>query len=49
MNLKIHLGEKDEVGTTPKGIKENGFHVYKYVDVKKLADRIEEAAKLAGK
>lgn len=47
--LENHLREKDEAGATPKGITENGFNVYKYVDVGKLANRIEEAAKIAGK
>lgn len=48
-HLKNHKGETDVVGEIPKAIKAAGFKVYKYVDVKKLAVRIEEAAKLAGK
>lgn len=44
-----HNQETDEVGATPKGIEEAGFKVYKYLNVSKLAERIEEAAKLAGK
>ena len=48
-HLKNHLGEIDVVGDIPKAIEAAGFKVYKYVDVEKLANRIEEAAKLAGK
>jgi len=48
-HLKNHRGETDEVGDIPKAIQAAGFNVYKYVDVEKLANRIEEAAKLAGK
>lgn len=48
-HLKNHLGETDVVGEIPKAIEAAGFKVYKYVDVEKLANRIEEAAKLAGK
>lgn len=48
-HLVNHNGETDEVGADPKGIEEAGFKIYKYVDVEKLANRIEEAAKLAGK
>lgn len=48
-HLKNHEGETDEVGADPKGIEENGFKIYKYIDVEKMANRIEEAAKLAGK
>ncbi len=42
-------GNSDSVGTIPAQIKKAGFKVYKYVDVDKLANRIEEAARLAGK
>lgn len=48
-HLKNHSGETDAAGADPKGIEENGFKIYKYVDVEKMANRIEEAAKLAGK
>lgn len=41
--------ETDEPGATPKLLIDKGFKVYKYVDYEKLANRIEEAAKLAGK
>ena len=41
--------ETDNVGTDPAKIESNSFKIYKYVDVDKLANRIEEAAKLAGK
>ncbi len=47
--LKNQDGEVDPVGETPKQIEANGFKVYKYVDSEKLAKRIEEAAKIAGK
>jgi hypothetical protein len=47
--LKNSDGDKDSVGNTPAKIKANGYKVYKYVDHKKLANRIEEAAKAAGK
>lgn len=48
-HLKNHQGETDDAGEIPKAIEAAGFKVYKYVDVEKLANRIEEAAKLAGK
>jgi hypothetical protein len=48
-HLKNQNGEVDEVGEIPKAIEAAGYKVYKYVDVEKLANRIEEAAKLAGK
>ena len=48
-HLKNHQGETDDAGEIPKAIEAAGFNVYKYVDVEKLANRIEEAAKLAGK
>jgi len=48
-HLKNHQGETDVVGDIPKAIEAAGFKVYKYVDVEKLAARIEEAAKIAGR
>lgn len=48
-HLKNHNQEADEPGSTPKILEDNGFKVYKYVDHEKLANRIGEAAKLAGK
>ena len=39
----------DTQGETPKLLEDGGFKVYKYVDHEKLAARIEEAAKAAGK
>lgn len=47
--LKDKDGNVDPVGKTPPQIENAGFKVYKYVDHEKLAVRIEEAAKLAGK
>lgn len=47
--LKNHKGETDGVGTTPPQIQKAGFKVYKYLNMEKLAERIEEAARLAGK
>ncbi|MCX7085842.1 MAG: TIR domain-containing protein [Methylococcales bacterium] len=48
-----HLKDKnqnvDEPGKTPKLLMDSGFNVYKYIDYEKLANRIEEAAKIAGK
>ncbi len=48
-HLKNHAGETDVVGDIPKAIEVAGFKIYKYVDVEKFANTIEEAAKLAGK
>ena len=48
-HLENQKSETDSLGSTPGGIENNGFKVYKYVDVEKLAIRIEEAAKIAGK
>lgn len=48
-HLKDHKGETDSPGDTPAKITANGYTVYKYVDYEKLARRIEEAAKAAGK
>lgn len=47
--IKDSNGNKDTVGTAPSKITANGYKVYKYVDHEKLANRIEEAAKNAGK
>lgn len=48
-HLVNHNGETDVVGVDPKGIEEAGFKICKYVDVEKLANRIEEAAKKVGR
>lgn len=48
-HLKDHNQNTDDPGSTPGLLKANGFKVYKYVDHKKLANRIEEAAINAGK
>lgn len=48
-HLKNQAGETDEPGTTPAKLTNGGYKVYKYVDSEKLAARIEEAAKAAGK
>ena len=48
-HLKNQKGEADSAGETPKKLTDAGFKVYKYVDQEKLAKRIEEAAKDAGK
>lgn len=47
-HLENHEGETD-VGPIPPQIEEAGFKVYKFVSVEKLAQRIGEAAALAGK
>ena len=48
-----HLKDKDgntgSPGAIPSQIEKNGFKVYKYSTKEKLAEWIEEAAKLAGK
>ena len=44
-----HGKNADTQGATPKLLADGGFKVYKYVDHEKLAARIEEAAKAAGK
>lgn len=46
-HLKDQNGTPDVLGSTPKGISENGFKVYKYVSPEKLGVRIEEAAEIA--
>lgn len=48
-HLKDQDGNTDSPGNTPPKIEREGFKVYKYVDVEKLAKWIEEAANLAGK
>jgi len=47
--VKDSNGKTDTVGKTPHKITANGYKVYKYVNHEKLANRIEEAAKNAGK
>ena len=39
----------DRVGAAPSQIEKNGFKIYNYTNKDKLAQRIEEAAKLAGR
>ncbi len=48
-HLKDKDGNTDSVGDTPYKLTANDYKVYKYVDHEKLANRIEEAAKNAGK
>lgn len=48
-HLKNQNSETDPAGSSPKGIEENKYKIYKYVDVERLAKRIEEAASIAGK
>lgn len=48
-HLKNQKQEIDDPGTTPKLLLDHGFKLYKYVDHEKLASRIEEAARIAGK
>lgn len=47
--LKDQTGSTDTAGETPAKLTSGGYKVYKYVDKEKLANRIEEAAKAAGK
>ena len=47
--VKDSNGNTDTVGEIPYKITANDYEVYKYVDHEKLANRIEEAAKNAGK
>ena len=47
--LQNRDGETDPVGTTPAFLTQHNVPVYKYVSREKLAERIEEAAKRAGK
>jgi len=48
-HLKNQSGETDPPGEIPVKLTAAGFKTYKYVDKEKLAQRIEEAAKAAGK
>jgi hypothetical protein len=48
-DVKDSNGNTDTVGNTPHKITANDYNVYKYVSHEKLAKRIEEAAKDAGK
>lgn len=48
-HLKDQNGDTDSVGNIPSKIETNGYKVYKYVDHEKLGNRIEAAAKVAGK
>lgn len=48
-NLKDQNGNIGSPGAIPNQIADNGFKAYKYSNVSKLAEWIEEAAKLAGK
>jgi hypothetical protein len=43
-HLKDKDGHPDDVGGIPAKLKNNGYKVYKYMDHKKLAQRVEEAA-----
>ncbi|KAA0894257.1 TIR domain-containing protein [Oryzomonas rubra] len=48
-HLKNDKEETDKPGSIPAKITAGGYKSYKYVDMAKLAKRIEEAAKAAGK
>ena len=48
-HLKNKGGETDTAGADPALLVKHGYKIYKYADVEKLANRIEEAAKAAGK
>jgi hypothetical protein len=48
-SLKDQKGDTGSPGAIPSQIEANGFKAYKYSTVSKLADWIEEAAKIAGK
>jgi len=48
-HLKDQKGNVDSAGDIPAKLKANGYKVYKYTNHEKLAERIEEAAKAAGK
>lgn len=48
-HLKNQKGEMDGPGDTPAKLTANGYKVYKYVNKEKLENRIEEAARSAGK
>ena len=47
--LKDKDGNTDTPGATPSKLETAGYKVYKYVDHDKLTNRIEEAAKAAGR
>jgi hypothetical protein len=47
--LKDSSGKSDSPGEIPAKITNNGYKIYKYVSIEKLAEKIEEAAKNAGK
>lgn len=48
-HLKDQNGNTGSPGAIPAKIEANGFKAYKYSNVSKLADWVEEAAKIAGK
>ena len=48
-HLKDQNGNTDSAGADPAKLGANGYKIYKYVNHEKLANRIEEAAKAAGK
>lgn len=48
-HLENQSGETDSPGATPQKLTTASAKVYKYADKEKLAQRIEEAAKAAGK
>lgn len=48
-HLKNKIGETDPPGEIPAKLTSAGFKVYRYLDQEKLAQRIEEAARAAGK
>jgi hypothetical protein len=48
-HLKDKNGQIDSWGETPAKLTANNIKIYKYLDVDKLAQRIEEAAKDPGK
>ena len=48
-HLKDRDGSPDLAGAVPTKLTANGYKAYKYVDHEKLAERIEEAARAAGR
>lgn len=48
-HLKDNQGNIDPVGSLPELLNGDTYKTYKYVDAEKLANRIEEAAKAAGR
>ena len=48
-HLKDRHGNVDEPGATPSRIAAGNYSVYKYADSEKLKNRIEEAARAAGR